>query len=334
MKSSTCVLLALSLVGGSVALDRVTSTVAGVAEYTGQPVDVYGPLPTLIYNCNNMPSICKNVQEYLDDNGLQMGGGLDFHYDSDGSSTKKRRRQSCPGSSAWTNSLPFPCGSDPAQPNVMPGNLPARVGPLATWLNPEFEMEIPNLLGTGPSGMRYTCDEFPAASWIEGGVNGLQPYTSIYCAPKAVSCDSNVWANVLQGNPNYPNTQSEQDWQGRAHALLGNYAKARSSWQNPVMKFHFTTTALAAGSAATAAQIVMPAYPGKPAQTASSNTKRDSMKKVDGGFHCTGKFCEELKGAGFAIDAPPPSASFELHRGTGDVTHADSPHATLHILTV
>ena len=157
-------LLFLYVLVQALALDRVTSVVNGVAEYTGQPVDVYNPLPTLIYNCDNLPSICANVQDYLNDNTIAMGNGLDFHYDSFSKSTKKRRNQSCRTNERWTTDLPFPCGSNPAQPNVMPGNLPARVGPLTTWQNPEFRMEIPNLLGTGPSGMRYTCDEFPAAS--------------------------------------------------------------------------------------------------------------------------------------------------------------------------
>jgi hypothetical protein len=58
-------------------------------------------------------------------------------------------------------------------------------------------------------------------SWIEGGVNNLPPYTSIYCAPKDVSCESDTWASVLLQNPNYPHTQSEQDWQGNAHSMLG-----------------------------------------------------------------------------------------------------------------
>lgn len=174
MSPSIYTLLALSLVVGTVALDRVTSTpVGGVAEYTGQPVDVYNPLPTLIYNCDNLPSICKNVEEYLTDNNIPIGTGLDFHYDSDRKSTGKRRGKSCPGQGAWTKVLTFPCGSDPAQPVVMPGSLPARVGPLVTWQTPEFEMEIPNLLGNGPSGMRYTCDEFPAASYVYGSTLGI-----------------------------------------------------------------------------------------------------------------------------------------------------------------
>ncbi|OQE37228.1 hypothetical protein PENCOP_c010G08407 [Penicillium coprophilum] len=337
MSLSKYTLLALSLVLGTWALDRTTSAPAGgVPEYTGQPVDDYSPvLPTLIYNCDNLPSICKNVEEYLVDNAIQIGAGLDFHYDSDPKSTEKRRRKSCPSKGAWVNVLPFPCGSDPAQPNVMPGNLPARVGPLATWQGPEFEMEIPNLLGTGPSGMRYTCDEFPAASWIEGGVNNLPPYTSVYCAPKAVSCESDTWANVqAQYGPGvYPNTQSEQDWQARAHALLGNYAKARSQWQDPVMKFHFTTTALGAASAATAAQVVMPAYPNNPGGTAVANTKRDSIEEIDGRIHCTGKFCATLKEAGFALEVPPPTTSYKMLKDAGDETEPDSPHATLHILT-
>ncbi|GES61328.1 hypothetical protein ATEIFO6365_0006078700 [Aspergillus terreus] len=332
--STSRLLLILYLLVQALALDRVTSVVNGVAEYTGQPVDVYNPLPTLIYNCYNLPSICANVQDYLNDNNIVMGNGLDFHYDSFSKSTKKRRNQSCRTNERWTSDLPFPCGSDPAQPSVMPGNLPARVGPLTTWQNPEFRMEIPNLFGTGPSGMRYTCDEFPAASWIEGGVNNLPPYTSIYCAPKAVSCESDTWAAVLLQNPNYPNRQSEQDWQGNAHSMLGAYGKDRSPWLTPVMKFHFTTTNLGAGSVATAAQIVMPAYNGNPDTTDVAGTKRDVNLDVNGRFHCTGKFCGALKKAGFSFDEPAsPSPSFQMLKVADSGTEPESPHATIHVLT-
>ncbi|KAL4888743.1 hypothetical protein BDV59DRAFT_187989 [Aspergillus ambiguus] len=322
------------LFGAALALDRTTSIVAGVAEYTGVAVDVYNPLPTLIYNCYNLKSICKNVEEYLDDNNLVMGTGLDFHYDSLSTSTDRRRRQSCP-SKTWTNVLPFPCGSDPAQPSVMPGNLPARVGPLPGWQNPDFKMEIPNLLGTGPSGMRYTCDEFPAASWIEGGVNNQPPYTSVYCAPKQVSCEGETWKRVFAANPLYPHTASEQDWQADAHSLLGGYAKRRStSNSGVVMKFHFTTTNLGVGSAATAAQVVMPSFANNPDTTEVANAKRDEIKQVESRFHCTGAFCEELKKAGFDFEVPPPSPSFQLLKSdSGTASDSESPHATFHILT-
>ncbi|KAL5354921.1 hypothetical protein BJX96DRAFT_170177 [Aspergillus floccosus] len=333
MSASRLLLISYLLVQ-ALALDRVTSVVNGVAEYTGQPVDVYNPLPTLIYNCANLPSICANVQDYLTDNNIAMGIGLDFHYDSFSKTTKKRRNQSCRPNERWTSDLPFPCGSDPAQPLVMPGNLLARVGPLATWPNPQFRMEIPNALGTGPSGMRYTCDEFPAASWIEGGVNGLPPYSSVYCAPKDVSCESDTWTSVTQQFPNYPRTKSEQDWQGNAHSMLGAYAKDRSLWAMPVMKFRFTTTTLGVGSAATAAQIVMPAFNGNPDTTEVANTKRDVDLDVEGHFHCTGKFCDTLKKAGYPFDEPPsPSPSFQMLKAAGSDTEPESPHATIHILT-
>ncbi|KAF9885052.1 hypothetical protein FE257_000783 [Aspergillus nanangensis] len=335
MSPSRHLLLFLPLLVGTWALDRTTSTDAnGNVVFAGRPVDIYNPLPTLIYNCDNIPSICANVGEYLAINGFQMGNGLEFHYDSLNKNTKRRRKQSCPEKGAWvTRYLNIPCGDNPVAPQVMPGSLSPTVGPLLNWPKPEFQMEIPNAAGDGPSGMRYTCDEFPAASWIEGGRNGQQPpLTNVYCSPKAVSCDSSVWLGVQARLPNYPNVASEQDWQGLAHRLLGGYGKTRGT-QPVVMRFHFTTTNLSPIGQATAAQIVLPAYGANPARTAVANTKRDLDESLSGNYHCTGAFCEDLKQVGFSFQEPPPSSpSYQILKAERSETEPESPHATIHIL--
>jgi hypothetical protein len=144
---------------------RTPTSVNGVLEYYGVAVDVYNPLPTLIYNCDNLAAICANVQEFLNDNP-NVNLPLTLHYDSNSSRSGRRRGSSCP--SSWQNSLvvngiSYSCGNYPGQPNVQPGNLPPIVGPVGNW-QPMFFFEIPDAAQTGSSGMRFTCDEFPAAS--------------------------------------------------------------------------------------------------------------------------------------------------------------------------
>jgi len=149
----------------TVALDRQTSIVGNIAIYSGTPVAVYPTLPTLIYNCNELQAICQNVQEYITTNTLiSLGTGWDFHYQhSPGGTgnTKKRGRQVCP--SNWNTNRNPPCGSQQGQPNVNPGQLPPTVL-LRPPLGPAiFQSEISDAVGN-PSGMAFTCDEFPARS--------------------------------------------------------------------------------------------------------------------------------------------------------------------------
>ncbi|KAF1945816.1 hypothetical protein EJ02DRAFT_431322 [Clathrospora elynae] len=88
------------------------------------------------------------------------------------------------------------------------------------------------------SGRKYTCDEFPPASWIEGGVglggDGLPGTT--YCTPLAFKCDDDTNARG-----------SEQNWQGFVHSFLGAHLEARlgvdgATWDvnNPIaFRFHY-----------------------------------------------------------------------------------------------
>ena len=76
----------------------------------------------------------------------------------------------------------------------------------------------------------YSCDEFPLASWIEGGVgvNGQTPGTT-YCAPLAWSCDDESDARG-----------SEQNWQGFVHKYLGSEleVQAKSVPQSIAVSMH------------------------------------------------------------------------------------------------
>ncbi|KZL66354.1 carbohydrate-binding module family 18 protein [Colletotrichum tofieldiae] len=72
------------------------------------------------------------------------------------------------------------------------------------------------------SGRQYSCDEFPAASWIEGGngpggtanAPGDQGGTegNTYCATRMMPSGCSI---------NHGRVRSEQDWQGSSHSILG-----------------------------------------------------------------------------------------------------------------
>ncbi|KAI1327922.1 hypothetical protein F5Y16DRAFT_166950 [Xylariaceae sp. FL0255] len=336
----------------------------GPAQYAGVVVDVYNPLPTLIYNCDDMAAICWNAAEMLADPSNAALNALNpkvFHYDTDSSHTATRNSASCPGT--WQNQLPATCGSVPGQPNVQPGSLPPNVAapgvahanagfPGGMW-TPEFNNEITNAAGNGPSGMVFTCEEFPSASFIEGGVDpNIAPIVHINCAPKALSCQGNFF-NAVQakfGAGVYPNVQSEQDWQAKAHNAMRNYAIARAKANNngaalassPVMKFVWSTTNIGAG--ATAAQLVLPGYPNGAAQVAAT-TNDIPVKRSAGALgprlKCEGSFCHNLVADGFVfheieVPAEPTPVSY-LPEDLGahqweKPEQTDMPAATLHVL--
>ena len=145
-------------------LPRTTTTDAnGNIVFMATAVEVYNSLPTLIHNCDNLPAICANFARYKSLNSI-TNGPYYFHYDENEDRKKKRRNSSCPKS--WQKYLPggAKCGSVPGQPNVMPFNLPPVVGVAGGPWTPIFGDEIANAANDGPSGMKYTCDELPAAS--------------------------------------------------------------------------------------------------------------------------------------------------------------------------
>jgi len=136
----------------------------------------------------------------------------------------------CP--STWKGTILNPRCPEPNQPRVVPPlyNL-AGVGVTAIVPQPiPGETDLRQIIADGKdnpapfvgqlqsSGRKYTCDEFPPASWIEGGVgiagSGLAGTT--YCAPWAFKCNDDTDARG-----------SEQNWQGFIHGFLGAHLEAR-----------------------------------------------------------------------------------------------------------
>jgi chitinase len=87
---------------------------------------------------------------------------------------------------------------------------------------------------TQDSGRKYSCDEFPPASWIEGGhgISGTPTARqgTTYCAPIAAEC-------VGDGDPR----GSEQNWQGAIHAFLGTVLETRIGPDGDNLQYGFNT---------------------------------------------------------------------------------------------
>ncbi|KAI1810628.1 pectate lyase superfamily protein-domain-containing protein [Poronia punctata] len=166
-----------------------------------------------------MVEICRNAHAFANTargqnshpnsnlpNGV-YGYDLDTGETNPKSRQEQRRSQSCPRT--WISTHPCP------ETNQVP---PWRHS--GQWFTPLLEpgTTINNLMNRrDPSGrifeysnIRYTCDEFPPATWVEGGdgASGGSP-SNTRCA--ALSC-STIGATVP--------IKAEQNWQGLSHGLL------------------------------------------------------------------------------------------------------------------
>jgi hypothetical protein len=147
----------------------------------GQPPSTQ---PLLIYNCAKMPSICRNVNQrnaLLPVTGLaaagnlgsldqgQTPGGLDYitlTYDTNNNNKRARRNQACP--SSWKTVHGCPEINQP--PTVASGSswsfgswIGIRYNPNGLTFGQAGYNVIANQAGTAPSGMMWTCDEWPPA---------------------------------------------------------------------------------------------------------------------------------------------------------------------------
>ncbi|GJD05036.1 lysM domain-containing protein [Colletotrichum higginsianum] len=175
----------------------------------------------LFYNCYYMTNICENVRAFM---GSARGQNLHpgttipsnvFTYDfdtGDESWTRQsgRRGQSCP--SGWGGN-----GRCPQAGQEIPwrhdGPWWTTILEPGTTTNMLRHERDPQGNIVKKSQMRYTCDEFPPATWVEGG-NGWsnnQP-ANTWCAGQAC-VDYTV-------NNNGVSIKAEQDWQASAHKLL------------------------------------------------------------------------------------------------------------------
>lgn len=173
------------------------------------------------YNCHYMPSICQNAEQYKKSTqGKARKWQASFGYDLNSARGGKhgRRGEMCPDN--WNRPVgghgcpepnqPKPMRADKRWPEVDVDNTHPKRYKIKDHIDANG-----NVL---KSGMYYSCDEFPPAKWVEGGV-GLVPAPNppppegagqpgfTRCAPAAL-CKPHVGSD------------SEQDWQGYCHTTL------------------------------------------------------------------------------------------------------------------
>ncbi|OHF02987.1 hypothetical protein CORC01_01745 [Colletotrichum orchidophilum] len=178
----------------------------------------------LDYNCYWMPAICQNARNYFNtpagqDRNWPTAFTYDFEKTRSDEETKGRRSYACPSSKTSSDKSKqwkfFHSCPEKDQPIPMRSKLTARQG---EWHH--TELEYPLVPGEQiiksyqpadgsaavPSGLRYSCDEFPPASWVEGGsgINGGGDVALTRCAP----------IGECMG------VAGEQNWQGLIHNQL------------------------------------------------------------------------------------------------------------------
>ncbi|KAK3296410.1 uncharacterized protein B0H64DRAFT_475218 [Chaetomium fimeti] len=161
--------------------------------------------PTVFYNCKWMPTLCQNAAAYL---GAGNNGPVELHYDRNAGRRKERRRHACPD--RWAN---VHCLNLVGLPNWYTTNdNGARDYPVMQKCDKEpkrYHYEKVNDFDkdgnpkVAATGVIASCDEFPAASWVQGG-SGAQTI----CAPNGKKKNGGVKAWM-----------TEQNWQGN---MFGN----------------------------------------------------------------------------------------------------------------
>ncbi|KAI0097347.1 glycoside hydrolase family 55 protein [Nemania sp. FL0031] len=175
-------------------------------------IDLYPQSVLLVYNCFYMTAICRNAYNFANtERGMTLHptsyvGNKRYGYDlnTGGSTarTSRRRSQSCPGS--WKNRHVCP-EFDQAPIYRHDGQwwTTDTRGPS------DFYILDEPANAQRRSNIRYSCDEFPPATWIEGGnnIDGTGP-SETRCAP--IRC------------PRAAGVKAEQNWQASSHGMLRN----------------------------------------------------------------------------------------------------------------
>ena len=209
-------------------------------------------IPTLVYNCFNMPLICENVASWAktvhpDGNG-DLGQAQTFYFDPDETHKDRRRGVACG------------CFDHDGCPNAVsngkqPGVKVQTIAKSGGYANALSSISFPNfriiLAGANPprdpvtgrpthsrasfgslpgrffaEGVAFSCDEFPAATFINGGKNA----TTI-CALQSWQIFSGADIESVGKPGTWPNTgkwplppgsgiKMEQDWQAQSHSYL------------------------------------------------------------------------------------------------------------------
>lgn len=130
-----------------------------------------------MYNCFYMRDICQNARNFqatARGRSLHPNSGIPnyifgYDYNTGRASTSRasqRGAHTCPGS--WKNNHVCP---EPTQKEVMrnDGQWFSNALEPGTTINGIVNLRNANNQITSYSGMRYTCDEFPPKTWVEGG---------------------------------------------------------------------------------------------------------------------------------------------------------------------
>lgn len=192
--------------------------------------------PTLIYNCFTMPLICENVAAWAKQvnpggNGDINGNQL-FFFDPEPSSKDTRRQKAC-GCFSHDDCVGSAVSNGKRAGDKVT-DIATSAGPFAT-ISPSDAQIIQ--AGSNPSsgsqrsplasvpgrffadGIGLTCDEFPAATFIEGG-DGAQAMCAlqswqVYLGSAVNNKNVGKWPL-----PPRSGNRQEQDWQASAHSAL------------------------------------------------------------------------------------------------------------------
>ena len=192
-----------------------------------------------------MTAICQNANTFLiSARGASRKPRKAFAYDFNHDRATRRRVRVCPsGRRGWTSrhTCPEIAGSgNQAQPDVFRADgLP--------WYTTALEPNLPYLAGSvlrhrrsngqivERSGVKYTCDEFPPATWIQGG-SGLRNAEPSYTRCAGFRCGR------LEGG-----RDAEQNWQAAGHnqlrrtliTLAGNCIPSWTETSDSPLMFYF-----------------------------------------------------------------------------------------------
>ena len=220
----------------------------------GSTSSVAAPIavPTLVYNCYNMPLICENVASWAktvhpSGNG-DLGQAQTFYFDPDEAHKQRRRGVACGcfrhddcstavsnGKQAGVNVQSIARSGGNA--NVFSGISSSNSRILLAGTNPPRDPTTgqpttPRLPLNGipgrffAEGVAFSCDEFPAATFINGGMNAktscaLQSWQIFSGADVQSTNKPGTWPNTGKWPlPPGSGIRMEQDWQAQSHVYL------------------------------------------------------------------------------------------------------------------
>lgn len=192
--------------------------------------------PTLIYNCFQMPLICENVAAWAKQVNPAGGGDFNgnqlFYFDPDDTNKNSRRgtacgcfsHDDCVGSGTSNGKRQGDKVTDIATSASAFNPIPAAASNIiVAGTNPRAgdpRQSLPSIPGRFfADGVGLTCDEFPAATFIEGG-SGAQKI----CALQSWQVFQGQAANPKNVGkwplPPRSGNRQEQDFQASVHVAL------------------------------------------------------------------------------------------------------------------